>query len=141
MRGIREALATDRFEEHVAAPLPASLPERIEMNVSPLLQAAPSRPGWPTGCSRWPLTSSSSSSSTSCCSRRCASSRRRRARCSPQLKKGDRVLTSGGIYGTIAQIEDQVVWVKIADTVKVKMARSAITSVVNETEAAKDASG
>ena len=45
-----------------------------------------------------------------------------------QLKKGDRVVTSGGIYGTVAQVEDQVVWVKIADTVKVKMAKSAITS-------------
>jgi preprotein translocase subunit YajC len=50
------------------------------------------------------------------------------------LKKGDRVLTSGGIYGQVAQIEDQIVWVKIADTVKVKMARSAITAVVTETE-------
>src|SRR5262245_56968814 len=50
------------------------------------------------------------------------------------LKKGDRVLTSGGIYGQVAQIEDQVVWVKIADTVKVKMARSAITGVVTDSE-------
>ena len=56
------------------------------------------------------------------------------------LKKGDRVLTSGGIYGTIAQIEDQVVWVKLADTVKVKMARSAITGVVAEPEGSKDSS-
>jgi len=54
------------------------------------------------------------------------------------LKKGDRVLTSGGIYGQVAQIEDQVVWVKIADTVKVKMARSAITAVVTDTDT-KDA--
>ena len=54
------------------------------------------------------------------------------------LKKGDRVLTSGGIYGQVAQIEDQVVWVKIADTVKVKMARSAITSVVTDSDT-KDA--
>ena len=50
------------------------------------------------------------------------------------LKKGDRVLTSGGIYGQVAQIEDQVVWVKIADTVKVKVARSAITSVVTDSD-------
>ena len=50
------------------------------------------------------------------------------------LKKGDRVLTTGGIYGTVAQIEDQVVWVKIADTVKVKMARTAITSVVTDSD-------
>src|SRR5512143_1778300 len=54
------------------------------------------------------------------------------------LKKGDRVLTSGGIYGQVAQIEDQIVWVKIADTVKVKMARSAITAVVTDTDS-KDA--
>jgi preprotein translocase subunit YajC len=54
------------------------------------------------------------------------------------LKKGDRVLTSGGIYGQVAQIEDQVVWVKIADTVKVKMARSAITAVVTDSDS-KDA--
>ena len=54
------------------------------------------------------------------------------------LKKGDRVLTQGGIYGTVAQIEDQVVWVKIADTLKVKITRSAITSVVPDGEAAKE---
>jgi preprotein translocase subunit YajC len=54
------------------------------------------------------------------------------------LKKGDRVVTSGGIYGTVAQMEDQVVWVKIADTVKVKMARSAITGVVTD-DGPKDA--
>jgi len=54
------------------------------------------------------------------------------------LKKGDRVLTSGGIYGHVAQIEDQIVWVKIADTVKVKMARSAITAVVTDSDT-KDA--
>ena len=58
-----------------------------------------------------------------------------------QLKKGDRVMTSGGIYGTVAQVEDQIVWVKLADTLKVKMAKSAITSVVNEAEAGKDAVG
>ena len=55
------------------------------------------------------------------------------------LKKGDRVITSGGIYGQVAQIEDQFVWVKIADTVKVKMARSAITGIVAEPEGGKDA--
>ena len=55
------------------------------------------------------------------------------------IKKGDRVVTSGGIYGQVAQIEDQIVWVKIADTVKVKMARSAITGVVADTEGGKDA--
>ncbi len=56
------------------------------------------------------------------------------------LKKGDRVVTSSGIHGTVASIEDQIVWVKLADTVKVKMNRSAIASVVAEGEQGKDSS-
>lgn len=55
------------------------------------------------------------------------------------LKKGDRVLTSGGIYGTVSQVEDQIVWVKIADTVKVKMNRTAITGVVSDSDTTRDA--
>ena len=58
-----------------------------------------------------------------------------------QLKKGDRVLTSGGIYGTVSQVEDQVVWVKISDTTKVKMAKSAVTGVVTDAETGKDPVG
>jgi preprotein translocase subunit YajC len=46
------------------------------------------------------------------------------------LKKGDRVLTSGGIYGTVQGVEAEVVYLKIAENVKVKVARSAITSIV-----------
>src|SRR6266852_86384 len=49
------------------------------------------------------------------------------------LKKGDRVVTSGGIYGTVQGVEAEVVYLKIADNVKVKVARSAITSVATET--------
>ena len=46
------------------------------------------------------------------------------------LKKGDRVITTGGIYGTIQGVEAEVVYLKIAENVKVKVARSAVTSVV-----------
>lgn len=46
------------------------------------------------------------------------------------LKKGDRVVTTGGIYGTIQGVEAEVVYLKIAENVKVKVARSAITGVV-----------
>ena len=46
------------------------------------------------------------------------------------LKKGDRVVTSGGIYGTIQGVEPEVVYLKIAENVKVKVARSAITGVL-----------
>src|SRR5688500_7319773 len=46
------------------------------------------------------------------------------------LKKGDRVLTTGGIYGTIQGVEAEVVYLKIAENVKIKVARSAISGVV-----------
>src|ERR1041384_6558303 len=46
------------------------------------------------------------------------------------LKKGDRVVTSGGIYGTVQGVEAEVVYLKIAENVKVKLARSAVTGVV-----------
>ena len=46
------------------------------------------------------------------------------------LKKGDRVVTSGGIYGTIQGVEPDVVYLKIAENVKVKVSRSAITGVI-----------
>ena len=48
------------------------------------------------------------------------------------LKKGDRVMTTGGIYGTIQGVEAEVVYLKIAENVKVKVARSAISGVVTE---------
>ena len=51
------------------------------------------------------------------------------------LKKGDRVITSGGIYGTIQGVEAEVVYLKIAENVKVKVARSAISGVTAESEA------
>jgi preprotein translocase subunit YajC len=46
------------------------------------------------------------------------------------LKKGDRVLTTGGIYGTIQGVEPDAVYLKIAENVKVKVARSAVSGVV-----------
>jgi len=46
------------------------------------------------------------------------------------LKKGDRVLTSGGIYGTIQGVEPDVVYLRIAENVKIKVARSAVSSIV-----------
>jgi len=47
------------------------------------------------------------------------------------LKKGDRVVTSGGIYGTVQGVEPEVVYLKIAENVKIKVARSAVSSVIS----------
>ena len=46
------------------------------------------------------------------------------------LKTGDRVLTSGGIYGQILGLKEDVVVLRIADEVKVEVARSAVTQIV-----------
>jgi len=53
------------------------------------------------------------------------------------VKKGDKVLTSGGIYGTVAGLDEKTVLVQIADNVKVKIDRSAVASIVSETEPEK----
>jgi preprotein translocase subunit YajC len=45
------------------------------------------------------------------------------------LKAGDKVITNGGIYGTINGIDGDTVILKIADQVKIRIARSAITQV------------
>jgi len=42
------------------------------------------------------------------------------------LQKGDRVVTVGGIYGTIVGIRDNSFILKIADNVKIEVARSSI---------------
>jgi preprotein translocase subunit YajC len=42
------------------------------------------------------------------------------------LKKGDRVVTSGGIHGTVAAVEDQVVLLKVAENTKIRVTKSAI---------------
>ena len=47
------------------------------------------------------------------------------------LKKGDRVITQGGIYGTVQGVEPEVVYLKIADNVRVKVSRSAITGLIS----------
>ena len=42
------------------------------------------------------------------------------------LKKGDKVVTTGGVYGEVHSVQDGVVLLKIADNVRVKVAKSAI---------------
>jgi len=45
------------------------------------------------------------------------------------LKNGDKVITSGGLYGTIVGIEGDSIQLRIADQVKVKVLRSAVTGL------------
>jgi len=46
------------------------------------------------------------------------------------LKKGDKVITTGGLQGTIVNLTDTVVTVEIADKVKVKVGRNYIAGLI-----------
>lgn len=47
-----------------------------------------------------------------------------------QLKAGDRVVTSAGIYGTIAAVREKTFLVRIADNVTVEISRAAVATVL-----------
>jgi len=42
------------------------------------------------------------------------------------LKVGDRIVTSGGLYGTITRLSDASIQVQVANNVRVEMSRSAV---------------
>ena len=44
------------------------------------------------------------------------------------LKKGDKIITNGGIYGTITDISERTVKVEVAEGVEVTMVRSAVSN-------------
>ncbi len=53
------------------------------------------------------------------------------------LKKGDRIVTAGGIYGSIIGIKDDVATIKISenksgDLVKIEIMKSAISTILEE---------
>lgn len=45
------------------------------------------------------------------------------------LKSGDKVITNGGIYGTIVGLEEGSAQLRIAEQVKIKISRSAIVGL------------
>jgi preprotein translocase subunit YajC len=45
------------------------------------------------------------------------------------LKNGDRIITQGGVLGTVVGVGEQVVQVRIADGVKVEVARHAVAGL------------
>jgi preprotein translocase subunit YajC len=46
------------------------------------------------------------------------------------LEKGDKVVTNGGIHGVIAGLEEKTALLMISENVKIKIDRSAITTVL-----------
>lgn len=48
------------------------------------------------------------------------------------IKKGDKIITIGGVHGTVVGVEEKTVLVQVADNVKVKFERSAISTITKE---------
>lgn len=46
-----------------------------------------------------------------------------------QLRAGDRVITNGGIYGTVVGVTDDIVQLRIADQVKIEISKSAVSGL------------
>jgi preprotein translocase subunit YajC len=46
------------------------------------------------------------------------------------LKKGDRIVTGGGIYGTVATVEDQSLLLKVAENTKIRISKTAVAGLV-----------
>ena len=51
------------------------------------------------------------------------------------LKVGDKVITNGGIYGTIAGLKGDRIQLRVAENVKIEMSRSAVTALQTEEQA------
>ncbi len=54
------------------------------------------------------------------------------------VKTGDRVMFGGGILGTVTNVKDKILTIKIADKVKIEVARGAVTQVLDKGEAPSD---
>jgi preprotein translocase subunit YajC len=50
------------------------------------------------------------------------------------IKPDERVVTIGGIYGTIVKIKDNSVIIKVADNVRIEFLKTAISQVISKEE-------
>ncbi|MBS1518949.1 MAG: preprotein translocase subunit YajC [Bacteroidetes bacterium] len=57
-----------------------------------------------------------------------------RAKLLESIKKGDKIITAGGMHGLVEGLDDKTLLVKISDNVKVKMERSAVTTIIGVTD-------
>ena len=52
-----------------------------------------------------------------------------------ELRKGDKVISSGGLHGVITGMSDEVLTVEISPKVRVKISRGSISGVIRRAEA------
>jgi preprotein translocase subunit YajC len=54
------------------------------------------------------------------------------------LKKGDRIITAGGLHGIIQSVKESTVIVKVDENVKLEFSRSSISSVSSQAREEKE---
>ncbi|MFT4546645.1 MAG: preprotein translocase subunit YajC [Pseudoalteromonas tetraodonis] len=54
------------------------------------------------------------------------------------MKKGDKVISAGGIHGTVSNIKEGSIIVKVAENVKLEFQKSSITTVIPKGTAKSD---
>lgn len=57
------------------------------------------------------------------------------------VKKGDRILTTGGLYGTVVGTKDKDLEVRFSESVKLQVARSAVAKLLGSETAIAPKSG
>ena len=57
---------------------------------------------------------------------------RRRREMLARLKPGDKVLTIGGILGTLTRVDEDTVRLRVADKVEIKLTREAVARVLGK---------
>lgn len=58
--------------------------------------------------------------------------RKKREEMLESLKKGDKVMLNSGLYAAVAQVQDDVVTLQVADGVRMRFNRSAVQTVLEE---------
>ena len=55
-----------------------------------------------------------------------------------ELKKGDKVVTAGGIYGTVAEIQERTVLIKVDGDVKLRVDKNSIVRDYSDAQATNE---
>jgi preprotein translocase subunit YajC len=50
------------------------------------------------------------------------------------LRKGDKIITNGGVYGIVSDVKEHMVVLKISENVKIELVKNAVATIVDKRE-------
>lgn len=54
------------------------------------------------------------------------------------LAEGDEVVLDSGVYGFVSSVDDNVIWIEVAENVEIKVSRSSVSGVVVDSDQDND---